>query len=126
MKQFYIYMIVAMLVFFAVLLFSVRKRASKPWIKLLLLTIILTFAGMIFARMTYGKGLPWWIYYGAPKILSYVIPPVVLKMSRSELLVYLPLALISAPVIHSSFSFFLDWHEYMPLFYVPFWREIIH
>ena len=40
-------------------------------------------------------------------------------MNGRELARYLPLAMISAPLIHVLFSFFLGWNEYMPFIQVP-------
>ncbi len=122
--KFLIYMSVALLVFILVLAFTVRKRLQRPVFTILVLALIAVVGGMIFARITYGKGVPWWIFYGVPALVTFVLPPLVLKMSKKELLVYVPIALIMAPAIHILFSFFLGWHDYMPLFYVPYWREL--
>jgi hypothetical protein len=124
-NQFLVYMVAAMVVYFAVLTFTVRKRSPRPYIKLFLLALIVTVGGMIFARITYGKELPWWIFYAIPVLLTYIFPPVILRMSRHELLIYIPLALLIGPAIHIFFSFFFGWHEYMPLFYIPWWRDLI-
>jgi hypothetical protein len=41
-------------------------------------------------------------------------------MSRHEILQYLPLACLTAPVIHVLFSLLLGWHDYMPFpVYIP-------
>lgn len=124
-KQFLVYMVVAMIVYFAVLTFTVRKRSPRPYVKLLLLTLLVTAGGMIFARITYGKELPWWIFYFIPVLVTYIFPPLILRMSWHELCVYVPLALLMGPTIHILFSFFLGWHQYMPLFYIPWWRDLI-
>jgi hypothetical protein len=124
-KQFLVYMVVAMIVYFAVLTFTVRKRSPRPYVKLLLLTLLVTAGGMIFARITYGKELPWWIFYFIPVLVTYIFSPLILRMSRHELWVYVPLALLMGPTIHILFSFFLGWHQYMPLFYIPWWRDLI-
>jgi len=124
-NQFLVYMLVAMVVYFVVLTFTVRKRSPRPYVKLLLLTLIVTAGGMIFARVTYSKELPWWIFYGIPVLMTYLFPMAILRMSRKELLIYIPLAILMAPVIHIFFSFLFDWHQYMPLFYVPCWRELV-
>jgi hypothetical protein len=124
-NQFLVYMFAAMMVYFAVLTFTVRKRTPRPYIKLILLTIIVTAVGMIFARTAYGKELPWWIFYGIPVLLTYLFPPAILRMSRYELLIYTPLAVLMGPAIHIFFSFFFGWHEYMPLFYIPWFLDLI-
>jgi hypothetical protein len=122
--KFLIYMAVALLVFVAVLVFTLRKRLKRPVFTILALALVAVVGGMIFARITYGKGVPWWIFYGVPALITFALPPLVLKMSKRELLAYIPMALIMAPAIHILFSFFLGWHDYMPLFYIPSWREL--
>lgn len=124
-NQFLVYMLASMVVYFVVLTFTVRKRTPRPYIKLLLLAFIVTAGGMIFARITYSKELPWWIFYGVPVLLTYLFPPAILRMTWHELLIYIPLAILMAPIIHIFFSFFFDWHQYMPLFYVPWCGNLI-
>ncbi len=124
-NHFLVYLLVSMVVYFAVLTFTVRKRSPRHYLKLFLLTLVITAGGMLFGRYTYGKGLPWWIYYGIPVLMTYLFPMAILHLSRKELLQYTPLAILMAPAIHVFFSFFFGWYEYMPLFYVPWWRELI-
>jgi hypothetical protein len=57
-------------------------------------------------------------------LVTFVLPPLVLRMAKGELLVYVSLALLMGPAIHIFFSFFFGWHEYMPLFHVPWWKEL--
>jgi len=64
-------------------------------------------------------GLPWWIYYPLPAVLTLALAPVVLRFDIRRTLLYLFMALLSAPVIHLSFSFLLGWDEYMPFWNVP-------
>jgi hypothetical protein len=104
----------------APLSFALRARSSRPTLVMLALTLIVVAGGISFARVTHGHGVPWWIFYAVPALITLAVPPLVLRMSTRELLVYLPLAVLMAPVIHVCFSLF-GWHEYMPLFYVAFW-----
>lgn len=122
---FLVYMTAALLVCCGMLIFTVRKRSPRPTLKIGILTLVITCGGMLFARIAYGLSLPWWIFYGIPVVLTFVLPPTILRMSRRELATYLPAAALMGPVIHIFFSFLFGWHEYMPLFYVPWWREII-
>jgi hypothetical protein len=64
---------------------------------------------MSFARITYGIGIPWWIFYGLPALITFVLPPLVLRMSRRELLLYVPLAILMSPVIHITVDEIEDW-----------------
>ena len=123
--KFFVYMLVALIVFVFVLLFTLRKRPKQPVFKIVLLSIIAVVGGMTFARITYGKGVPWWIFYGIPAFITFVLPPIALRMAKRELLFYIPISLLMAPAIHVFFSFFFGWHDYMPLFYVPWWRDLI-
>ena len=70
--------------------------------------------GMVFARIGAQVGLPVALYYGLPAICTWVLPPVAFRMTRSEIVRYLPLALIMAPVIHLLFSSLLGWNDYLP------------
>jgi len=120
--KFLVYVLVALIVFIGVLVFTLRARSQRPVFKILLLALIAVVGGMTFARITFGVGLPWWIFYGLPALITFVLPPLVLRMSGKELSLYLLLALLMSPVIHICFSFFFGWHDYMPLFYVPCWQ----
>ncbi|MCL1868488.1 MAG: hypothetical protein FWF72_06040 [Paludibacter sp.] len=100
-----IYMLVALIVFVFVLLFTMRKRRKKPIFKIILLSIIAVVGGMLFAKITYGKGVSWWIFYGIPAFITFVLPPLVLKIKKHELMFYIPIAIIMSPVIHTFFSF---------------------
>ena len=122
---FLINMFVALIVFIGLLIFILRGRSQRPVFRILILALIVVICGMSFARITYGIGVPWWIFYGIPAMITFVLPPVVLRMSRHELLLYVPLAILMSPVIHTFFSFFFGWHYFMPLFYVPWWHELL-
>lgn len=52
-------------------------------------------------------------------------PPRAFRMNGRELARYLPLAMISAPLIHVLFSFFLGWNEYMPFIQVPSMQALL-
>lgn len=123
--KFFIYMLVALVVFVVVLLLTMRKRPEKPILKIILLSVIAVVAGMTFARITHGKELPWWIFYGIPAFITFILPPIVLRMTKRELMFYIPVIIITSPIIHVFFSFFFGWHDYMPLFYVPWWHDLI-
>ena len=124
-EKFLVYMLFALIVFVLVLLFTLRKRPKQPVFRIVLLSLIAVVGGMTFARITYGKGVPWWIFYGIPAFITFVLPPIVLRLTKRELIFYIPVILLMAPTIHTFFSFFFGWHDYMPLFYVPWWRDLI-
>ena len=116
---------VALVVFIWLLIFTLRGRSQRPVFRILILALIVVVCGMSFARITYGIGVPWWIFYGIPALITFVLTPLILGMSRRELLLYVPLAILISPFIHIFFSFFFGWHDYMPLFYVPWWHELL-
>ena len=122
--KFLINMLVALIAFVVVLLLTMRKRPKKPIFKIILLSFIAVVGGMIFARVTFGKNLPWYIFYGIPAFVTFVLPPLVLKMKKHELMFWIPVSVLMAPAIHVFFSFFFGWHDYMPLFYVPYWHDL--
>jgi hypothetical protein len=122
---FLVNLIVALVVFIGLLIFTLRGRSQRPVSRILILALIVVVCGMSFARITYGIGVPWWIFYGLPASITFVLPPFVLRMSGRELLLYVPLSILMSPVIHIFFSFFFGWHDYMPLFYVTWWHDLI-
>jgi|SRR5436305_6749343 len=129
LTRFAIFMIAAAIVFIVVLRFVMRKRASTPDARALFVTtFVVVVLGMLFAR--YGHILfrpPWWIYYGVPALVTFLLPPAVFRMTRFEILQYVPLALLMAPAIHIFFSLFVGWHDYMPFpFYIPLLLELAH
>jgi hypothetical protein len=124
-EKFIVYMLFALIVFVLVLLFTLRKRPKQPVFRIVFLSFIAVVGGMTFARITYGKGVPWWIFYGIPALITFVLPPIVLRMTKRELIFYIPIILLMSPAIHAFFSFFFGWHDYMPLFYVPWWHDLI-
>src|ERR1700733_3267863 len=54
-------------------------------------------------------------FWVTPEVL---VPPVLFRMSGHETAKYVFLAGLLPPAIHVCFSFFVGWHDYMPLFYV--------
>ena len=128
-ERFTLLMLFSSLVFLAVIAVTTRKRTTKPNPGLLLLlTAIVVCCGMLFAR--YGHILfrfPWWIYYGAPALTTFALPPFALKMNRTEIAQYIPMAVLMGPAIHVFFSLFIGWHDYMPFpVYIPSLLEMVH
>lgn len=90
-------------------------RAKRVYIGLLALVVVV--GGMLFGKYGLLLGLPWWLYYPIPMLVTVLLPPLVLKLSKQKTAAYLVLSFLSAPFIHVLFSFFLGWPEYM-----PFWK----
>jgi len=84
------------------------------------LSIIVVVFGMLFGKYGATYGLPWWLYYPIPMLITVLLPPVFFKFKGRQTLTYLILSFLSAPFIHFLFSFFLGWTEYMPFWKIPF------
>ena len=128
LSRFVIFMVVSAAGFIALLIFVTRNRNRRPEVRTLASTaFVVVVLGMLFAR--YGHIFfrpPWWIYYGVPALVTFLLPPAVLRMRRGEILQYVPLAVLMAPAIHVIFSLFVGWHDYMPFpFYVPSVFELV-
>lgn len=114
-------MIAASLVEFVALLRLVLTREvfRNRIAAVTVVAVIVVVAGMLFGKYGFQFGLPWWIYYPIPALVTILLPPVVFRMGGRRTILYLVLAAISAPLIHVLFAFFLDWNEYMPFIPVP-------
>jgi hypothetical protein len=127
--RFVVFLTAAFLLFLAAVLWVIRRRIAKPGLwRILCLAIIVVPIGMVFARYShiYIHGLPWEIYYGAPAMITFFLPPLGLRMSRREIAHYVPLALLIAPTIHIVFSLFVGWHDYMPFpIYIPSLAQLL-
>jgi membrane protease YdiL (CAAX protease family) len=106
-------------VFVGVLVVAIRPRGDRPWARIVGLACVVVIGGMVFARWGQNTGLPWFVYYTLPALLTLLAPPLVLRMTAREAVPYLLMAVLMAPAIHVFFSAFLDWHDYMPFFDVP-------
>ena len=124
--RFWMFVLVSLVAFIAILRFVTRHRAPPLRIAPVLgVAAIVVVGGMVFAKYGNNAGLPWWIYYTVPAVATLLLPPMVFRFSRGELVSYLVLAFLSSPAIHVAFSFVLGWHEYMPFLPVPFWRDVL-
>ncbi|MGC5076209.1 hypothetical protein [Agrococcus sp. DT81.2] len=115
-------MIVASLALFIAMLRLVLGRAlfMRRRRAVLVVSAIVVVLGMLFGK--YGAtalGLPWWIYYPVPALVTILLPPIVFRLPWRRTLLYLLLSTISAPLIHVLFSFLLGWNEYMPFIPIP-------
>jgi hypothetical protein len=118
-ERFAVFTVAAFLVFASVLCLALHKRVPPGWTKILMSGLFIVLGGMLFARWTYAAGLPSWIFYGMPALATFLVPPIVFRMSWTETGRYIAMAVLMAPAIHVFFSFFIGWHDYMPLFHVP-------
>lgn len=124
--HFPVFVVASCAAFLAILRVTLGGRLQKPSRKIILgLAGVVVAGGMVFAKVGAALGWPVAVYYGLPAVLAWVWPPRVLHMNGRELARYLPLAMISAPLIHVLFSFFLGWHEYMPFIPVPSMQSLL-
>ena len=124
--RFAVFVAVSLVAFIAILYFVIRRRTQRPkTLTVVAVAMLVVVGGMLFAKYGNNAGLPWWIYYTVPALATLAIPPATFKFSGKELTQYLVLAFLSSPVIHVAFSFFFDWHEYMPFIPVPSLRSLL-
>ncbi|MBT8236733.1 MAG: hypothetical protein KJO04_11115 [Bacteroidia bacterium] len=115
-------MILASLLLFLLIIRIVigKKRFKEQLNRVLILSFLLVVLGMLFGKYGAQWGLPWWIDYPIPMLMTVLLPPIVLKMNTKKTFLYLFLSFLSAPFIHVFFSFFLGWTEYMPFWEIPY------
>jgi hypothetical protein len=124
--RFCIFILVSLIAFVWILRFVSRRRpAPLPPTQIAAVSALVVIGGMVFAKYGNNFGLPWWIYYTVPALLTLLLPPLVFRLSGAELYQYLVLAFLSSPLIHVLFSLFLDWHEYMPFIPVPSLKSLL-
>lgn len=117
--------VVALLVFVLILKVVLRTRSQPPpWTRILTTALVVVVGGMLFAKVGQNSGLPWWVYYTIPMVVTVLTPPLVFLMNRREILAYMVLAFLSSPAIHVVFSFFLGWKDYMPFIEIPAMWEL--
>jgi hypothetical protein len=97
---------------------------TKSNCSIIFLSLTVVVVGMFIGKYGAGLGLPWWLYYPIPMLMTLLLPPILLKLNKRRTAIYLVLSFISAPFVHFIFSFFLDWHEYMPFWKIPYINEI--
>jgi hypothetical protein len=111
--------------FYGIVRIALRGRPASPSPRLLgLVSILVVVGGMLFAKAGAAGGWPVWLYYGAPAAVTWFLPPLAFRMTGKELGVYVILAILIAPAVHTVFSFVLGWKEYMPFLPVPSFGEL--
>src|SRR4030095_10932176 len=118
-------MLASFLIFFFVLrVVQTKGEFRENLSKIIFLSLTVVVVGMFIGKYGAGLGLPWWLYYPIPMLMTLLLPPILLKLNKRRTAIYLVLSFISAPFVHFIFSFFLDWHEYMPFWKIPYINEI--
>ncbi len=120
-------MILASLFIFFIIIRIVlsKEQFYQKYISIIFLSILIVIIGMLFGRYGAIWGLKWWIYYPIPMLMTVSLPPLVLKMNTRKMILYLILSFLSAPFIHTLFSFFIGWTEYMPFWKIPYIKDFL-
>ena len=80
--RFWIFVLVSLVAFIAILRFVTRHRSHRPKTSTLVaVAAVVVVGGMILAKYGNNAGLPWWIYYTAPAFTTMILPPAVFKLS---------------------------------------------
>lgn len=125
-QRFVVFAVASLLVFVGILRLVTRRCPTRPKSSLVWgVAAVVCVGRMLFARSGHNAGLPWWIYYTAPALVTLVLPPVVFRFSAGERWRYLALALLSSPAIHVASSLLLGWHEYMLFIAVPSLQDLL-
>ena len=119
--HFPVMILASLLLFLFIIRIVIGKTRFKEQLnRVLILSFLIVVLGMMFGKYGAQWGLPWWIYYPIPMLMTVLLPPIILKMNAKRTLLYLFLSFLSAPLIHAFFSFFLGWTEYMPFWELPY------
>lgn len=105
--------------------FSLKSRTPNPLSRIVnvLVLTVLVIIGMLTGKYGATWGLPWWLYYPVPMLLTVVTPVIYFKMGKRESFRYIILTIFSAPAIHIFFSLF-GWNNYMPFIEIPSLHEL--
>jgi len=119
--HFPIMIVASIAIFFLIIRIVLPKSDFKLKRKqIFILSLLVVVFGMLFGKYGATYGLPWWLYYPIPMLITVFLPPLVLGFKTQQTILYLVLSFLSAPFIHALFSFFLGWTEYMPFWKIPF------
>jgi len=123
--HFPVMILASILLFLVIVRIVIGKTHFKEQFRLVvLLSFLIVVLGMLFGKYGAQWGLPWWVYYPVPMLMTVLLPPILLKMSARRTVFYLFLSFLSAPFIHAAFSFFLGWTEYMPFWEIPYLGDL--
>jgi hypothetical protein len=119
-----VFVLVSLVTFIVIVYFVTLGHEYRPHkATVAAVAVLVVVGGMVFAKFGNNAGLPWWIYYTVSALVTFALPPALFKFSDRELTQYLNLAARSSRVIHVTFSFLFNWHEYMPFIPVPSLRS---
>lgn len=93
---------------------TLRRPDPPSFDRVLLIVFVVVSVGMTYGRIGAHTGLSWWLYAFPPAAVTIVVPVIAFRMNAREAALYATLAILSAPVIHGTFSLLLGWNESMP------------
>jgi len=104
-----------------VILFAARLRGGRApgFLRVVIVAALISACGVPFGKYGENFGLPWQIYYSVPALATLLVPPLLFRFSITRSIVYVLLALLSAPLIHAAFFYLLGWSEFMPFLKLP-------
>lgn len=107
-------------VFVAILRLVLGGKVFRDrFLSVIIVSVVVNVGGMLFGKYGATGGLPWWIYYPIPALLTLLLVPIVFRLRPGRAVLYVILAFASAPIIHVAFSALLGWNEYLPFLPVP-------
>ena len=84
--RFWVFVLVSLVAFVAILGFATRHRIERPRNAVIVaVAAVVVVGGMVFAKYGNNAGLPWWIYYTVPAMATLFLPPVVFALRGREL-----------------------------------------
>jgi hypothetical protein len=119
--HFPVMIVASVVIFYLIIRVVLSKEVFQHKQKhIFLLALFVVVLGMVFGKYGATFGLPWWVYYPIPMLITVLLPPIILKLSAGSTTRYLIFSFLSAPFIHFIFSFLIGWTEYMPFWRIPF------
>ena len=80
--RFWVFVLVSLVAFIVMLYFVTYRRTQRPHkATVAAVAILVVVGGMVFAKFGNNAGLPWWIYYTVPALVTFAVPPIVFKLS---------------------------------------------
>jgi hypothetical protein len=99
----------------AAIIFGVAQGRARATVSIAVAALI-SVIGILFDKFGANFGLPWTVYYTVPMLATVFIPPFAFRLGLARSLIYVVLALVSAPLIHIFFVTAFGWTDYMPFF----------
>jgi len=100
---------------------SIGREPGPNWIEAAVAAIVLSVTGLLFAKFGARFHLAWWIYYAAPALAAFVIPPLFFRFGFWRTCAYIALVCAAALILHAAFFYTRGWEDYLPFIQLPRW-----